>query len=376
MRIVFTGGGSGGHIYPIIAVKRALDKTPGINPEYLYIGPDNFSSNIFKKEGIKCNFILSGKIRRYFSFSNFIDLAIKIPTGLVQALWYLFWFMPDIIFSKGGYGSIPVVIAGWLYRIPIIIHESDTVAGIANKLASRFAQKVIVSFEETKKSFPSKKTIVIGNPIREELINGDPEIGKEIFNLKKEKPVLLIMGGSQGAQKINEIILNLLPRLLEKCEIIHICGVRNFLFLKREKESLLDGSEENKEKSKYYHLYSFLEEDKLKHAYAVADIIISRAGAGSIFEIAALGKPSILIPLSNSASDHQNRNAQALARINGAIVLNEENLTINMFLRTIFDLIDNPEKIKTIAQNAKSFYNPNTNKEIVNEILKIIKYTS
>ncbi len=305
---------------------------------------------------MRCKFISAGKLRRYFSLANFVDL-FKIPIGLIQSLWHVFWFMPDAIFSKGGYGSIPVVLVGWLYRIPVVIHESDSAPGLANKILSPFAKKIIISFEISRQYFSPKKTVLLGNPIREELTQGSREEGRKLFGLSSSKPVVLIMGGSQGAQKINEIVLNTLPRLLEKCELIHLCGEEGFKQVKASSQS--------------YHPYPFLEEEKLKHAYAVSDIIISRAGAGGIFEIAAIGKPSILIPLSSAASDHQMQNAQALAKIGGTNILKESNLTMNMFLSAIFRLLDNPEKLKEIGEKAKSFYKPETNQKIIEEILRL-----
>lgn len=371
MRILFTGGGSGGHTCPIVAVKRALEKHYGQEEiKFLYIGPDGFAANILKPEGVKCKFILAGKLRRYFSVFNFTDL-IKIPVGLLQSFWHLLCFMPDAIFSKGGYGSIPVVFVGYLYRIPIIIHESDSIPGLANKILARFAKKIIVSFEEAKQYFPPQKTILSGNPVREELAQGSRGEGKKLFGISSENPVLLVTGGSQGAQKINEIVLNTLPRLLEKCEIIHLCGKKNLKRIKASSGKILENFDSTKTKS--YHLYPFLEEEKLKHAYAVANVIVSRAGAGNIFEIAALGKPSILIPLSTAAADHQTKNAWALVNIDGAILLKEKNLTMNMFLDAVFEFIDNPEKAKKVGEKAKSFYKPGTNQKIAEEIINLAK---
>lgn len=357
MRILFTGGGTGGHVYPIVAVRQAL----GQGHRFYYVGPNSFAKGAFEKEGIKCTFILAGKLRRYFSLLNFIDL-LKIPIGLIQSLWHIFWFMPDAIFSKGGYGSIPVVFVSWIYGIPIVIHESDSVPGLANKILARFAKKIIVAFKETRKYFPPQKTILLGIPIREELAQGNREEGKKIFGLSSEKPVVLIMGGSQGAKKINEIVINTLPRLLKKCEVIHVCG-----------KNLIKRIRPEYKKTQYYHLYPFLEIDRLKHACAVSDIIVSRAGATSVFGIAATGKPNILIPLSNAASNHQMQNAQALSRIGGAFILKEKNLTMNMFLNAIFELIDNPEKAKQMGEKAKSFYKPETNQKIAEEILGLVK---
>jgi UDP-N-acetylglucosamine--N-acetylmuramyl-(pentapeptide) pyrophosphoryl-undecaprenol N-acetylglucosamine transferase len=374
MRILFTGGGTGGHIFPVVAIKRAFVRFDSARRgkrkeiKFLYVGPNGFSKGVFKKEDIKCKFVLAGKLRRYFSLANFADL-LKIPIGLIQSLWHVFWFMPDVIFSKGGYGSISVVFTGWLYRIPVIIHESDSVPGLANKILTPFAKKIIISFEEAKKYFPPKKTILLGNPIREELTQGSKETGRTLFGLSSEKPIVLIMGGSQGAQKINEIILNTLPRLLEKCEIIHLCGTKNLKHVETSSAKILEKFDSAKKG--LYHLYPFLEEEKLKHAYAVSDIIISRAGAGGVFEAAAIGKPSVLIPLSIAASDHQTKNAWALAKIGGAIDLKEKNLTINMFLSAVFGLINNPARAKEMREKAKSFYKPETNQKIMEEILKL-----
>ncbi len=369
MKILFTGGGTGGHIYPIIAIKSAIEKNATNKQiDFFYLGPDDFAKQAFEQEKFKSKFILAGKFRRYFSLANFIDL-LKIPIGLVQSLWHLFRIMPDVVFSKGGYGSFPVVIASWLYRIPIVVHESDSVPGLANKLSARLAKKVIVSFQEAVDYFSDKKTILLGNPVRERLLDGNKQKGRKIFDLISEKPVILIMGGSQGARRINQLVLNTLPRLIEKCEVIHICGKNNFEFMKEEKEKLLHDSGPDKKGS--YHLYPFLGQKKLKHAYAISDLIISRAGAGGIFEVAAVGKPSILIPLSNSASNHQVKNAQALTGTGGAIMLEENNLTMNLFLSNIFELIDNPEKAQQMGEKANSFYDPKTSQKIAEEILKL-----
>ncbi len=368
MRILFTGGGTGGHIYPIVAIKRTLEKYKGM--EFLYIGPNNFAKGVFEKENVKCKFISAGKLRRYSSLANFVDL-FKIPIGLIQSLWHVFKFMPDVIFSKGGYGSIPVVFVGWLYRVPVVIHESDSAPGLANKMLVPFSKKIIISFEEARKYFPPKKTVLLGNPVREELTRGNVEEGKRLFGLSSSRSVVLIIGGSQGAQKINEIVLNTLPRLLEKCELIHLCGEKGFKQVEANSHRILEKFDSNK--TGLYHLYPFLEEEKLKHAYAVSDIIISRAGAGGIFEIAATGKPSILIPLSNAASGHQIQNAQALARVGGASILKESNLTMNMFLGTIFRLLDDPEKLKEMGEKTKSFYKPEANQKITEWILGLAK---
>lgn len=361
MRILFTGGGTGGHVFPIIAIKQAFQESH----DFYYLGPDNFAKEQLINQGIKTKFILAGKFRRYFNLNTSLDL-IKIFIGIFQAFWHLFLIMPDAIFSKGGYGSFPVVLVSWIYRIPIILHESDSAPGLANGFLAKFARRIILSFSSSEKYFSKyqQKIIVIGNPIRKELLAGDKEEGKKIFGIKFSKSVILIIGGSQGAQKINEIVVNCLPRLLQIAEVIHICGEKHLKQI-----SKLSESDSNKQS---YHLYGFLNAEQLKHAYAVADLVVNRAGAGSITEIAALGKPSILIPISNSAQDHQKKNAYEFSN-NGerAVVLGQENLTPNMFLETISDLLNNPTKLTQMSKAAKSFYNPKTPELIRGEISKI-----
>jgi len=383
MRILFTGGGSGGHIFPIIAVRQAFKEESVKLPEteqeinFYYLGPDKFAAENLEKEGIKTKFILSGKLRRYFSLKSPMDL-IKVFFGIIQSFFYLFAWVPDVIFSKGGYGSFPVVFVGWIYRIPVILHESDSTPGLANRFLARFAKKIILSFSASKEAFKKyqNKTILIGNPIRKELLEGDITTGRQTFKISSQKPIILVLGGSQGAQKINEMVINTLPRLLEMAEIIHICGENDYQSIQTESQEILKSNESLKLN---YHLYPFLNAEELKNAYALASLIINRSGAGSIFEIAALGKPSILIPLPNSASDHQRKNAYDFANTGNikdgtrAIVLDQENLTPNIFLEEISKLIKNQEKLKALGAKAKEFYSLDIADRIRDEILKLAK---
>lgn len=355
MRILFTGGGTGGHIFPITAIRETLNNDVDVR----YLGPDGFVKE--NLAGIKANYILAGKLHRYFN--PLIGLEVfKTLIGIIQSLFYLFIWIPDVIFSKGGYGAFPVLFTARLYRIPVIIHDSDAVPGRVTRKSAKFAKKIILSFEGAKKYFKPKqqnKVIVIGNPVRKELLNGNKEEGKKLFNITSSKPVVLILGGSQGAQKINETVTINLPKLLEIAEVIHSCGENNFKEL--EKETI---------KSPQYHLYPFLNLEMEKHAYALADLIVNRAGAGGIFEIAALGKPSILIPLPGAAQNHQRENAYEYSKISGAIVLEQENLTPNLLIEQISNLLSNPQKLSEMSQKAKSFYNPQTAELIRDEILK------
>ena len=365
MKVLFTGGGTGGHLFPIIAIIRELKKiSTRKDIDLFYAGPkDALADTLFAEEEIKVKKILAGKIRRYFSLMNFIDLFFKVPLGIIQSFFYIFFLSPDLIFSKGGYGSFPIVFAGWLLRVPIFLHESDVAPGLANRYLDKFSIENFVSFRNTE-HFSPKKMIVVGNPIREGILKGSVKEAKKLLKLKGEKPVLLILGGSQGAQLINDTVLIVINEILEHFELIHQCGQKNFREIKLETEVRI-----KKEKKGSYYLFPFLEEQGLKQVYAAADLIISRAGAGIIFEIAALGKPSILIPLASSAQEHQVKNAYAFAKQDRAIVIEEANLTPNFLLEKLKYLFSRPHELKYLSNNARKWARPRAAK-IIAEYIK------
>ena len=373
MKILFTGGGTAGHIIPIIAINREIRRIyPAKNIQLLYIGPkDEFSSILLSQEEIGIKHIFAGKIRRYSDIKNIcqnsIDILFKIPIGIIQAFFYIFFLNPDLIFSKGGFGSIPAIIAGWLLQVPIFLHESDVTPGLSNKFLSRLALIVFVSFPRTE-YFSSKKMILIGNPIRKEILEGSNEEAKKLFKLKGEKPLILILGGSQGAQRINDKILENLPNLLENFEIIHQCGDKNFREIKNEIEAII-----SKDLKLNYHLFPFLKEGEIRRAYYAADLILSRAGSGSIFEIAACAKPSILIPLAKSAQNHQVKNAYSYAASGACLVLEEANFTSGFFFEKLKYLFSHYEELKKMSQRAKEFSRPKAAKIIAEYIVEYLK---
>jgi len=335
--------------------------------EIFFIGPkDDFSLIIFSQEGIKVKTVLAGKIRRYWGikpfFENVIDL-FKLPIGIIQGFFYVFFMAPDLIFSKGGYGSIPAVIAGWILRIPVLLHESDVIPGMTNLLLSKFALRIFTSFPKTKK-IPTSKIILVGNPIREGLLSEEKTEVKSFFRIESEKPVILVLGGSQGSQRINNKILEILPELLKNFELIFQCGTENLRQVKGESNAVIKD-----ELKKFFHLFSFLKEDEIKKAYAACDMILSRAGSTTIFEIAAAGKPSILIPLPESAQNHQVENAYSYSKTEAAIVLEESNITAHFLLGKMKYLLENPEEMKIMSENAIKFSKPQAAKEIAKYIL-------
>lgn len=375
MKILFTGGGSGGHIFPIIAIFREIKRIyPKESLKCYFIGPkDEFSSILFSQEGIKTKWISAGKIRRYFTpvsfFQNIFDIFFRIPFGIFQSFFHIFFMAPDMIFSKGGYGSVPAAIAGKMLGVPIFLHESDSAIGAANKFLSRLATEIFVSFPIKRTGYlPLGKIIWVGNPIRRELLHGTKEEAKEMFKLTLEKPIVLILGGSQGAQRINEKVIENLSQMLQDFELIHQCGEKNYKQIRAEIEAVI-----HEDLKKYYHLYPFFKEIDLKQAYAAADLIISRGGSGGIFEIAALEKPSIIIPLPESAQDHQMKNAYLYAESGATSVIEEGNLTSRFFLEKIRYLFSRPQEMDRMKKAAKEFSKPLAAKIIASYIVAYLR---
>lgn len=371
MRILFTGGGTGGHIYPIVAVARALKQlalAAGETLELYYAGPTNFSIADLTAEAIKISGVSAGKARRYFSLLNLLSPALTF-VGFFKALFVLWRIMPDVIWAKGGYGSVPIGLAGWLYKIPLFIHESDAVPGASNRFLGHLAARIAVAFPEAAATFPAKKTAVTGNPTRHAITSGSRDEAKKLFGLVGEKPLLLILGGSQGSQRINALIAQSLGQLLTRYEIIHQCGTANFEALKKELASVyrvpVPGTPN-------YHLVPLLDESSLGQALAAATLVISRAGSGSIFDIASAGRASILIPLKESARNHQVRNAFDYARAGAAQVIQESNLTPHL-LENEINRIVNDEKTKlAMEQAARAFARPDAAAAIARELMNLI----
>lgn len=369
---MFTGGGTGGHIFPIIAIIREMRRLkPDQELDLFYLGPkQELVRLLLPQEGVEIRTIISGKIRRYWTpvsvFKNIIDILFKIPIGLVQSFFYVLFISPDIVFSKGGSGSIPVVWWSWVFFTPIIVHESDVAPGLSNKIASWMATEVFVSFPETE-YFPTNKMVWVGNPIRRRLLKGSRERAREIFQLTGERPVILVLGGSQGAQRLNDLIISVLPEYLKSFELIHQTG-DDLEEVKKEARVMVSSS-----KMKYYHPRRFLQEAKLKHAYRVANLVISRAGAGVIFEVAALGKPAIFIPLPEAAQNHQFKNADSVARKEAGLVIQEENVTANFLLERVKYLFSHPDQMRKLSDEAEKFSEPRAGKVIAEYLIHYLE---
>lgn len=358
---------------PIIAIGRELRALYQRSDLVLhYIGPKDDSEMLFR-ENFKIHPILSGKIRRYFSFLNIIDILFNIPLGFVQSFFLLLFIRPKLVFSKGGSASLVACLAAKVLRIPVFLHESDSIPGLSNQKVSKFAKKIFISFlpekaGEKTEYFDQTKTMLVGNPIRKELLDIDENKAREVLNIASEKPIILFWGGSQGAEIINEFILSVLNELLRDYEIIHVSGNKNYSSVKSESRAFL-----NEDEQRSYHLYHSLNELELKSALRVCDFVVSRAGSGSIFEIAAVGKPSILIPLPSSAGNHQSKNAYQYAKTGAALVIEQQNLTPNFFLGEIKYLLSQPQILKKMEDSALKFARPEAAGKIAKEIINYLE---
>ncbi len=385
MRILFTGGGTGGHIYPILAISekiKYLSKQGKTEVELYYLGAPGDFNYPLASGGIKVLKVVSAKWRRYFDLRNLIDIP-KFFISIVQAFWKVFWLMPDVLFSKGSTGALPVVLACKFYRIPIIIHESDAVSGMANLISSRYAKRIGISFasaqesivgffkKEAKKQEISGRIALVGNPVREFLLQKDEEISqsaaKKILGFDPLKPLILVIAGSQGAVRINDFFLEIAADLiLNNYQVLHQSGIKNFEEFNRELKFVL----KNISSQQPYKAVAYFDKD-IKDAYIAADAVVSRAGSGSIFEIAAMTKPSILIPLPESASDHQRKNAYEYAKSGACVVIEEDNLKFNIFMVQLKKLFDNPENLKSMSQAAKNFSKPESAQTLAEEIIRL-----
>ncbi len=347
--IILTGGGTAGHVTPNLALIPYLKKEGW---DIKYIGSKNgIERELIEKEGIPYFAISTGKLRRYASMENVKDI-FRVVEGIHEAKQLIKKLKPDVVFSKGGFVAVPVVLAAKAYKVPVICHESDITPGLANKIAMPFAKKVCTTFPETVKYIKKDKGINTGTPIRDMLFSGNKAEGLDICGFTDEKAVVMMMGGSLGSVKINNVLRKDLDSLLEKYQIVHICGKGNF-------ELSLMGK-------KGYTQFEYVSEE-LPHIFAAADIIISRAGSNSISEFLALKKPSLLIPLSAKASrGDQILNAKSFEKQGFSMVLQEEDMNEKSLLDAVNKLYG--EREKYIANMNESHLSNGTE-----QVMKVIR---
>jgi UDP-N-acetylglucosamine--N-acetylmuramyl-(pentapeptide) pyrophosphoryl-undecaprenol N-acetylglucosamine transferase len=373
MRILFTGGGTGGHFYPILSiaeeVKNILKEKRLLDAELIFMSSTPYDESLLFEHGLIYKKNSAGKLRVKPSllgiFRNFFDL-FKTGWGIFISLIEVYKIYPDVVFGKGGYASFPALLAARILRIPVVIHESDSVPGRVNAWAGKFATRVAVSWKEAAQHFPADRVAYTGNPVRKDISMPITEGAREFLKLEEGVPVVLILGGSQGASLINDTILEALPELVKKYEVIHQAGPRHLKEIQATAKAILVNSEHRDR----YKAFDYLNPLALRMAAGVASVVVSRAGS-TIFEIASWGAPSIIIPITESNGDHQKQNAFSYARAGACVVVEEQNLRPNLLISEINRLVTNTDEAKRMGEAAKAFYKPTAAHQVAEEILKI-----
>lgn len=374
MKIVLTGGATGGHFYPLVAVAEALRDLSHerriLEPTLYFMSPNPYDQEALFENKIIFVQCSAGKVRRYFSFLNLLDV-FKTLWGTLSACITLFQIYPDVVISKGGYTSVPVTIAANILRIPVIIHESDAKPGRANLFASKRAYRIAISYESSRSYFPKKvqdRIALTGIPIRKELVlAGATTGGAEEFVLDSTVPTILILGGSSGSKTINEVVLLALPELTDVANVIHQTGKVNF----EEVRSLSTLVLQKAQHPSRYHVFPYLNMLTMRKAAGVATVVISRAGSTAIAEISLWKKPAILIPIPESVSHDQRTNAYAFAHTGGATVLEEANLTPHVLVSEVKRIALDPAVASHMAQMSTGFANPDSARILADEALSI-----
>ena len=373
MKIVFTGGGTGGHFFPIIAVAEAVQDLAReqrlLAPSLYYVAPSPYDLQALFENSIEYVECPAGKMRRYFSLANFTDIFVTL-WGTVRAFFILLNILPDVVFSKGGFASVPIVLAAHLLRIPIVIHESDSKPGKANLLAAKYAYRIAVTFDSSISLFPPKtqsKIARTGIPIRKALATTLPEGAAEELQLDTSVPTILILGGSSGSKRINEMVLQALPDLVPFANVIHQTGKDLFTETEGTAKVILEGNTDVGR----YHAFPFLTRDALRQAAGAASLVVSRAGATSITEISLWHKPSILIPIPESISHDQKTNAYAYARTGAAVVLEEHNMTPHILASEARRILSDHALSAAMQAKSMTFANTDAARLIATELLRI-----
>ncbi len=365
-------------MYPLIAVAAELQIIAGeknMDTDIRYLGAFGPFKELFEINNIKVGRVAESKLRRYFSFRNFIDVP-KFAYSILQAAFKMYWFMPDVVFSKGGPGALAVVLAARFYMIPVIIHESDSVPGLTNLISGKFAKVVATSFESVSEYFPGKEIVLTGNPIRrymlKDLDKESVERNKGFLGFDPSLPLITVMGGSQGASAFNDFVLGHLSDLLNITQVLHQTGTANYDDVIKRLETSAAGIDEDL--LKRYRPIPYLKDD-LRATLVASELVVSRSSAGSVFELAAFGKPSILIPLPAdvAAGDHQTKNASDYCKTGAAVMITQGEMP-GRLLTEIQRLLGNPADLSEMSKAATGFSRPEAALNIAKIILRLGGY--
>ncbi|MDQ5955200.1 MAG: UDP-N-acetylglucosamine--N-acetylmuramyl-(pentapeptide) pyrophosphoryl-undecaprenol [Patescibacteria group bacterium] len=370
MKIVFTGGGTGGHFYPIVAVAEAVHEVVRdkklVEPELYYMAPEPYNNEVLYANSVTFLKIPAGKLRHYFSLRNVTD-GFKTLWGIVLSLWRLYFLYPDVVFGAGGYASFPPLVAARILGIPVVIYATDAQPSRVNKWAGKFAVKIAISFPDAAKFFPAEKFAFTENPVRKHLMLPAREGAYEFLKLDPTIPVVWILGGSQGAVAINDAILAGLPKLLEEYQVVHQTGEANITEVAGRAKIALEGSAY----ANRYKPFGYLNELALRMTAGAAKVAVCRSGAGTIFELATWGIPAILVPIPEEISHDQTKNALSYARTGAASIIEQRNLTPGVLLAEINRILQHQETARTMSQAARSFARADAGKVIAEALLSI-----
>ncbi len=366
MRVVIAGGGTGGHTSAGLAVADAL-RARGV--EVIWIGSaDGIEARRVPAAGIRYHAVPAGKLRRYWDWRNFPDLFLRVPAGLVRSLGLLRGLRPDLLFATGGFVSLAPAVAARTLGIPLVVHEQTAVAGLANRLTGRLASRIALSFGEAGTHFPRDRVIVTGNPLRPELVGGSRDAGFTRFGLHPDFPLTYVTGGAQGSHRINRTLGEILPEVLAFTQAIHQCGANP------ETQDLkwltdLAGRLPDNLRARYRVVPTVGSE--LKDVYAAANLVVSRAGAGTVNECCHLGRPAVFIPLPGASGNEQSANARLVEARGGAVVLPQSTLSPAQLLRTIQTLLSDPDRLRLMGERARSLAVPDAAERISALILEV-----
>jgi len=372
MRVIVSGGGTGGHVYPALAVAAQLRLQH--QAEILFLGSDDgLETQLVPAAGFCLETIKAGKLRRYVSWQT-VKGVMRVPLGMWQAVEVVRRFHADVAFTSGGYVAVPAGLAAYLNHVPLLMHQQDVPPNLSNKQVAPLATKISVAFEDSLAYFPARKTLVLGNPVRQAILDirqVAPMIARERFGLAGDQPMLLVTGGSQGARHLNQVTCQALPELLELCQVLHISGKDLYNETVEQSNSILAGADARLKER--YRLVPYLNEE-MPAALQAADLVLCRSGASTLSELAALGKPSLLVPLPPAiGKSPQEANAAMFERRRAALVVKDADLKPGLLVARVKYIITAPEMLACMMESARAMAKPQATQEIVDELVKIAR---